>query len=748
MIGGHPIVAETLIARGQDTIEKALGFIDPDRYRPAPSSDLPGVEAAVERLIQARRRQEKVCVWGDFDVDGQTSTALLVGCLRALDYTVSYHIPHRERESHGLNVDHLEPIIDEGVSLIVTCDTGIGAVEPAAYARSRGVDIIVTDHHDLPDRMPEAIALVNPKFLPEEHSLRELPGVGVAYHTARRLVQELDADLDPETYLDLVALGIVSDLAIQVKDVRYLLQLGLRQLRKTRRAGLRALMTVAGVEQSFISEEQIGFLLGPRMNALGRLSDAQPSVEFLLGADEGQAISFARKLESLNAERKQLSDAVYASARHKLARDPGLMKGAAIVLADPQWPLGIVGLVAGRLANEFQKPAFLLAEIEGGVSRGSARSVPGIDISKAISAQAEILEGFGGHPMAAGLSIRAEFIDDFRQRVDLTISQIADGTAGAGELMIDAYLPIDSIDLGLIDDLERLAPFGPGNPALLFAAKGLEVIDARPIGKTDEHLLVRVETVGGVEKELVWWNGNDREIPAGRFDLAFHARSSSYKGIRQVQLEWVAAKAHSPLETDLHETSALIVTDCRFLSNPSEALKALDKAGTLIWAEGTRPGPINSSTRVDLQPARELAIWTAPPDIGILRSALRTVKPERVHIFLLDPGYGTLKSFLVGLAGMVKFALNNTRGEINLSAAAAGLAQTERAVIYGIEYLANHGVVSVLERSDEGFVLGGAHDRVSANPPPDARLERSLKETAAFRAFLRKVEPDWYRRLD
>ncbi|MDY7080585.1 MAG: DHH family phosphoesterase, partial [Chloroflexota bacterium] len=241
-IGGHPLVAATLARRGFTEVETARAFLDPDRYRPAPPTDLPNIVEAAERLEQAIRRGETICVWGDFDADGQTSTTVLVSTLTELGAVVRYHVPHRKRESHGVNLPVLKRIIADGVDLVLTCDTGVTAHEPVAYAQAQGVDVIITDHHDLPPELPDACAVVNPKMLPDTHPLRELPGVGCAYKLAELLYERVGRSEDAAQYLDLVAIGVVADVAVQTGDTRYLLQRGLEALRHTKRLGLQVMM--------------------------------------------------------------------------------------------------------------------------------------------------------------------------------------------------------------------------------------------------------------------------------------------------------------------------------------------------------------------------------------------------------------------------------------------------------------------------------------------------------------------------
>ncbi|HZD57245.1 MAG TPA: DHH family phosphoesterase, partial [Anaerolineales bacterium] len=385
-VGGQPLVARVLARRGFSAPAEAEAFLNPDCYEPASPNELPGMEAAVERLRRAIRQGEAICVWGDFDVDGQTSTTTLVSTLGDLGAEVSFHIPVRASESHGVNLPELEKIIRGGAQVVLTCDTGIAAHQAAAYAKNEGVDFLISDHHDPPESLPEALAIINPKLLPsgpdgKSHPLVTLPGVGVAYKLAEALYAEAGRREEVEKHLDLAALGIVADIAVQTGDTRYLLQRGLRALRATQRAGVKAMMELAEVNPANLTEEHIGYALGPRLNALGRLSDANLAVEFLTTQDTGRARLLATQLEGLNAQRQLLTSQVFQAAQSQIERDPGLLDYAALVLAHPHWPAGVIGIVASQLVEHYDKPVVLISAPPGETARGSARSVEGCNIT-------------------------------------------------------------------------------------------------------------------------------------------------------------------------------------------------------------------------------------------------------------------------------------------------------------------------------------------------------------------------------
>ena len=374
-VGGHPLVAETLVRRGIRDSRAARAFLDPTHYHPTSPSALPHAERAAERLEHAILLGERICVWGDFDVDGQTATTILVSALRDLGASVFFHIPNREREGHGIDLTALEEVLAKGVDVLLTCDTGITAHDGVESASQQSVDVIITDHHDLPPTIPPAYAATDPKMLPQTHALRELPGVGVAYKLAQLLYRRAGRAEEATRHLDLAALGIVADVATQTGDVRFLLQRGLEALRRTERLGLRTLMEIAELDPTGLTEEHIGFELAPRLNALGRLADASPAVELLTTDDLERARILAHQLDGLNARRKMLCDQVTQAAEAQLERDPSLLDHGALELSHPRWPGGVIGIVAGRLAERYHRPVILITAPPGELARGSARSI-------------------------------------------------------------------------------------------------------------------------------------------------------------------------------------------------------------------------------------------------------------------------------------------------------------------------------------------------------------------------------------
>ena len=746
-VGGHLLVAQTLLRRGIRDASAARAFFDADQYPSALPGELPGMQAAVERLEGAIRAGETICVWGDFDVDGQTATTLLVSALRGLGGEVVYHIPVRASESHGVNLPVLERILDQhhlhGAGVLLTCDTGISAQPAVAYAQGRGVDVIVTDHHDLPPDLPPALALVNPKLLPSDHPMSGLPGVGVAFKLAEALYERRGMKDACQAFLDLAALGIVADLALLTGEARYLLQRGLQVLRQAQRPGLRILMELAEINPTWLSEEHISYVLAPRLNSLGRLADANPVVEFLTTPDEGRARLLALEMEALNARRKLLSDQVFQAALGQLENEPGLREQSGLVLSHPTWPAGVIGIVASQLVERFGKPVVLIAAPPGELARGSARSVEGVNITAAIAAQAEMLAGFGGHPMAAGLSLPAERIPEFRRRFSQTLREMQGEAVREAVLQIDGYLPLTELSLELVADLERLAPFGPGNPPLVLATRGLKVTGYASVGRSDEHLLVTVEDEDERSQRVIWWQGANWPLPEGRFDLAYSVRASTYRGQRDVQVEWLDARPQGEAAVDLRSMlGELQIVDYRDASDPLAVLHRLQSEVELtIWCEAEAKKELGGLDRGELTPASHLALWSTPPGRAELSQALERVAPQTVYLFAIDPGMDHPEAFLKRLAGLVKHAVEKERGCASIDRLAAATAQRTAAVQAGLDWLGASGYIRLL-RQEEDLVWLARGDGVKTPALAQSRgaLMHLLEESAAYRRYFSQAE--------
>jgi single-stranded-DNA-specific exonuclease len=733
----QPLVAQVLAGRGIDDPEEVRRFLDPDAYTPADPETLHDMVRGVERIEQAIRNNEHILVWGDFDVDGQTSTSLLVSMLERLGGKVSYHIPVREHESHGVAPQVLQRYIENGFDLLVTCDTGIAAVDSVAFAHEAGIDVIITDHHDLPDELPKAFALINPKFHAEDNPLSGLPGVGVAYKVIEALFTRAGRAAELESCLDLVAVGIVADLALQRQDTRYLLQRGLEVLRSTERPGFLALADNAGVKVDLLNDEDIGFQIGPRLNAVGRLSDANVSVPLLTTTDEAQAKEIADQLERLNEERKFETAVVYDSAAAQVQQEPSLRQYAALVLANPLWHEGVIGIVASRMVDEFGKPTIMLTTPEGKPARGSARSVEGYHITRAIATQSDILMGFGGHPMAAGLSLDAENIEAFRRGVSKALVDQRTGRAPEPTLDIELELPLEELTLETALQLEALAPFGPGNPPVNILCPGLQVEEDRPIGKDKAHRKLVVSDMAGHKCEVLWWSSADEALPNGRLDLVVRVRPGFFRGKQTLSVTLQDFERSGRAESEGSAGPKAVVFDCRAESAPLEKLDEILAAAEDLQIWGEAAAHERAKPRAELMTGKTLVVWSAPPGRGEVASVLERVQPEEIYVFAKDPGVDSYEAFTQRLGGLVKYVLAEYEGGSSLEKLAGATAHSERTVVAGLEVLPAMGVQAT--RDEEGEILFERCQVADVAAAAD-RLRLLLDETRAFRKAFRTTE--------
>jgi single-stranded-DNA-specific exonuclease len=731
-VGGQPLVAETLVRRGITAVEQAAAFLEPARYRPASAFDLPDMDRAAEIVREAVRLQKTILIWGDFDVDGQTSTALLVDALRGMGAQPRFYIPDRQTDGHGINLERLKTWLS-GVDLLLTCDTGIAAHESIAWARKQGVQVVVTDHHTLQPTLPPAEAVVNPMRLPEGHPLRELSGVGTAYKLAEALGYAGAEDL-----LDLTALGLVADVMVQVDDTRYLIQRGLDVMRRGGRPGLRALFERSETNPAEVSSTTLAFDLAPRLNALGRLADANPAVELLTSNDPALITMLVNRLEGMNNERRFLTRQIVSGATEAIEREPALLDYAALVVAHPGWHAGIVGVVASRLVERYRRPVVLLA-LNGGAATGSARSVAGCHLVQAFESCADLLTRYGGHAMAAGLSLPADKLIEFRRRLSRAVRDQLGERPPEPTLPIDAVVNLGDLTLDFVKDVARLEPFGNGNPPLTLAAKHLTVRSVKPLGRREEHLQLVVEDQTGKSQRVLWWNGADSTPPTGTIDLAFTVRESHYAGKREVLVEWVDARPAADVPLELSTGTTLEVLDRRGVLDPVGVLASLqrDEPDLLIWREGGTA--FEGVNRLALRPARTLAVFTPPPGPDEWQAALDLVAPRRLILIGEAPGWDNPDAFLKQVAGMVKTALSKKGGRFSIAAAAAAVAAREATIRAGVEWFVADGQIRIGGTLDDGLLLeapGTADSKAKVRA--QGRLRALLDETRAYRTFWMK----------
>ncbi len=508
---------QILVNRGIETADAADVFLRPDERLNGDPSDIPGMDAAIHRIRQAMFGGERVGIYGDFDSDGVTGTVLLSEALQNLGLSVTTYIPSRS-EGHGVNRAALKSLHDDGCTLVITADCGVGGVNEGT-APPKGMDIIVTDHHMPGDALPDFTAVVNPMRRESAYPSPKLAGVGVAYKLAQGLYRELDKEV-PDALLELVALGTVADVAPLIEENRYLVNEGLTQMRDTRRPGIRILASIARRPLAGLTSEDIAFQIAPRLNAPGRLSHANDALRLLSTIDEEEARTLAVQLDELNQRRRELTEEAYNKIRERMTDDD--MEAPAIVVGAPDIPAGIVGLVAGRLMDEFYRPSFVYSTDGDGLIRGSARSIEEFDVDDALKQCSNLLTQFGGHHRAAGFSALESNLPAFRDRLRDLAASALDGVDLHPVLAIDAEGAPTRIAAELNSHMTRLEPFGEGNRKPIFLAGKMRVMSARRVGDGSHLRLSLAEADTGIEwNAIAFRQGGKAGQARGEIDVAF-----------------------------------------------------------------------------------------------------------------------------------------------------------------------------------------------------------------------------------
>ncbi|HEY3864242.1 MAG TPA: single-stranded-DNA-specific exonuclease RecJ [Verrucomicrobiae bacterium] len=543
-----PLLAQCLHNRGAGDPELAGRFLQPRLKNLADPFLIPNMAAAVERLLDARARGELVVIFGDYDVDGVTSTALLKETLGALGWRVAHYLPHRLEEGYGLGRDAAARCLQQfPAGLLLAVDCGSTAVDTIAWLREKGVDVVVLDHHQISNPAPAAVALVNPQLGAAFH---ELCSAGLAFklvHALLKRMRELGVPeaeaADLRAQLDLAALGSIADIVPLTGENRILTAAGLERLNASPRPGLRALQTVAGAKAGADSY-QVAFQLGPRLNAAGRMEDAQDALSLLLTTDAGEAETLARRLDERNRQRQDIERAICQEITASLRPRFDAATDFVIVEGREEWHIGVVGIVASRVLQEFYRPTLILGG-DGVCWRGSGRSIDGFDLAASLRGCADLLLRHGGHAMAAGLSIEAGQVGPLRSRLNEMARAILTQEQLRPCLKLDAEVASSDLTLDQIAELARLEPMGQGNPVVRLALRGVR--HARPpwrMGKENQHAKLHL-TTGGEAVEAVWWNCRDAKLPEGRFDIAFTPSVNEYNGRRSVQLKLLDWQASS-----------------------------------------------------------------------------------------------------------------------------------------------------------------------------------------------------------
>ncbi|TVQ66348.1 MAG: single-stranded-DNA-specific exonuclease RecJ [Balneolaceae bacterium] len=542
-------IARLLAQRNITGFDQAKSFFRPDfndLYDPFLMKDM---EKAATRLSSAIRNREKVVIYGDYDVDGTTAVSILHLFLQSFGLDVEYYIPHRFKEGYGINHDGIHFAMDRKADLIVSVDCGITAVDEAAYVKEQGIDLIICDHHTVGDQLPDAVAVLDPKRPDCNYPFEGLSGAGVGFKLVQATTQKLGLpNTITDSYLDLVAISIASDIVPIVDENRILMRRGLEQINSQPRTGIKALLKLINSRAGSVSTTQIVFSIGPRINAAGRMGDATTAVELLISDDETKAARYAKQLEEINLRRRDTDSETMTQAVEMLEQEHNLKEISAMVLHHPEWHLGVIGIVASRLVDAHYRPAIMLSTVEGKI-KGSARSIKGFNIYDALKECEDLLEQYGGHEFAAGLTMVKENLEEFRTRMNSIACRMLAENDFQPELEIAADLELNLIDMKFWKLLTQFEPFGPGNPRPVFVSRNV-CIEGVPAIVGNGHLKMRIRQNGSAVFDAIGFNmhgyePNLRNCKHEKVDVAYVLEENFWNGKRTIQMRLKDIKVES-----------------------------------------------------------------------------------------------------------------------------------------------------------------------------------------------------------
>ncbi len=542
----HPITATVLINRNLTSVEEASNFLNTALSQMRPPFALKDMDSAVDRICRAIMDEEKILIFGDYDVDGISATAVLFEFLRAAGAHVSSYIPHRINEGYSLKSHHVNDYaLSNQIQLIITADCGSGSTDALAVAAKAGIDVIVTDHHEISDPFPPAVAVLNPKRSDCSSGMEALAGVGVAFALVIALRKQLRdqhfwndrPQPNLKHFCDLVALGTIGDMVPLIAENRIWVTTGLDLINAATRPGINALRTVAGITQQTINAEDVAFKLVPRLNAAGRMDHASKALHLLTTDDTATARQLAQRLNELNQRRRDLEQSILNAILNDLKPHPELLKAHSLVSWNSGWHLGVLGIVASRLVETFYRPVVLIA-VQNELGKGSARSIPGLDLYKVLHDCRHLLEDFGGHTMAAGLTIRKDNLMQFQQAFENAVSRIAKPDHQTPKLTIDSEVDLSDLTEALVDEIENISPFGAQNPEPLLMASNITVRSSKIVGHSHRKMVLTQGTARSSKHiNAICFNASDNLLRETAFArIAFRLRWNRWNNNKTIQL--------------------------------------------------------------------------------------------------------------------------------------------------------------------------------------------------------------------
>ena len=804
-VAGSEIIARLLLNRGIDTPDTAKAYLDPNFYTESKSEEIPDLIKARDRIIEAINKKEKITIFGDYDVDGVTSTSCLLITLKQFTENIDFYIPSRLTEGYGLNLEAVKVMAKKHkTKLLITCDCGITNHKEIEMANELGMDVIVTDHHSLPEILPPAHAVLNPKLLPPDHKLHWLPGVGVAYKLAEAVLDSLiiarrfeestkqshkhfnDHEIaSPEPalseanvarndmilkddLLDLVALGMIADLAPLVDENRYLVQIGLIKLAKTKKVGLQELLKMCGVGKETgrggegengrgPNVEHIGFGIAPRINAVGRLTDAALAVRLLTTDDLLEAVQIALELETQNKERQFICEETLKEALLLVSEQVDVKKDKCIILAKENWHHGVIGIVASRVVEKFHLPTILIAiDKEQNIARGSGRSIEQLNIVEALTNNSAHLEKYGGHKAACGLSIKPEkinnFIFDFKNFVG---EKLASENIEA-VINIDLELPLENLNLDLLEKIYKLSPFGLGNKLPVFVSNEVEITGIRVIGKNGQHLKLTLHDTRTFQA-LIWNHDSKTQFNIrDKIKIVYTPKLNHFNGETFIQLEikdWQLGRPGEAGSGRVGEKNIVEIYDFRGKTQECLDLLSSQEESIVYFAETEQKNylPLKTNSRNNMSKAKKLVFLEAPPDENTFIEIIKSSGAEKIYLAFTfhlplstDAPLGRLYHFpfstshlLKNLTGLLKYTVSNKNSNVTETELQSALGINKTALAFALETLVKIGFLTYKKDIDTLSVNISNPSRQNFNDLIEYNLLTSeLKQITKFKMWL------------
>ena len=670
---------------------------------------------AVDRIVKAVDDKENILIYGDFDADGVTSTSVLLKTFQYLGAKVDFYIPNRDTEGHGLNSKSLVKLMSQKQpKLIITVDNGISNVDEVKFINSFGRDIIITDHHEAPETLPEAYAIINPKSMNaldekltalQIEYLTSLAGVGVAFKLAQGILERYDKLAFSMELLPYVTVGTIADLVPLIGENRYFVTKGLELIAAGKHYGLKRMLDVAGVGvDNGLTSEQVAFTIAPRINASGRLDTVDAAIKLMTSENKQEIEMSIITLENYNKLRQELCSDTFAQA-DELWKATG-MRDNAVVLFNKEWHIGIIGIVASKFVEKYYKPAFIMTYSEETKQfRCSARGVKELNLYDIMSNISDYFDGFGGHQLAGGFAFREEKVsfETVKKALNKTIDEMLNGEKLSPSLDIDLELDIKDVDVSLVEEISKLEPFGMSNPSPTFAVKNLILKQKMLMGSTKDHLKLIVNTPDGT-KDCVWWSRGDIPLIAGdKLDVAFAPQLNVFNGTTSVQL--IVKDVHSEALKEEEKTNIFAqVND--YIKNSKLGVSVFVEDRKIL--ESLKPYQDITKCVINRQTACKndvLMFFDYPCEEDVLEQLKQTVCATTLHYM----NYQNLKtdeeSILKSFASMIKYCCNNLEGKFVFSRAAAALGITEEAVETLLEVFSDCGMIRITKREEDCYII-------------------------------------------